>query len=533
MYNKDFYPTPDSIAKTMLSKIKNKREIKSILEPSAGKGHLIDMIYEDDNFSHNVDVFAIEIEPELRRFLKAKNLEQEDKRFPRICNVIDNDFLKHNGIESYDLIVGNFPFSNDIDHLLKAIDILFSGQIICLINAETIKNPYTHKRKHLAQILDDLGAEIEFIQNGFIDAERETGVEVAMIYINKETYLQDTFSNLKEEDEEIKFEENRDIERANSLETLVHRYELERDRVRSFILDYYQKSNLVKEYISLNVCGLNDDSGDLTQTVKYQFNQFSKTIKKKYWNKALELDVVSSRLTSQKRKEFRKYISENDKVEFSIENVQQLLIDLTADLPEMMSDSIVNLFEIFTKHSLRDNRWGAEFKKNIHYFSGWKTNNAYKVQKKVIIPFYQDLRWNDELQVNYDQVELLNDMDRVLKYFNFNEWKKDMSTYCKDALKEGQNKKIETDYFFVSIYKKGTMHLEFKDMEVLRLFNIEAAKKLNFLPEDYAQKEYDDLSEKEKNIVNQFESKSTYKANAKGSVKLFSPDQLLIEAIGA
>ena len=108
-----------------------------------------------------------------------------------------------------------------------------------------------------------------------------------------------------------------------------------------------------------------------------------------------------------------------------------------------------------------------------------------------------------------------------------------MSEYCKEALKEGQNKRIETDYFFVSIYKKGTMHLEFKDMEVLRLFNIEAAKKLNFLPEDYAEKEYEDLTNKEKEIVNQFESKKTYKANKNGTFKIFNNKQMLIEAIGA
>ena len=48
----------------------------------------------------------------------------------------------------YDLIIMNPPFDNGDKHLLKAIDLQKNGgAIICLLNAETLKNPYSKYKK--------------------------------------------------------------------------------------------------------------------------------------------------------------------------------------------------------------------------------------------------------------------------------------------------------------------------------------------------------------------------------------------------
>ena len=43
MFNKDFYPTPENLISKMFSKV-NKKSIKNILEPSAGKGNIVDYL---------------------------------------------------------------------------------------------------------------------------------------------------------------------------------------------------------------------------------------------------------------------------------------------------------------------------------------------------------------------------------------------------------------------------------------------------------------------------------------------------------
>ena len=72
MFNKNFYPTPDDTIKLMLDKIR-KGNIRNILEPSAGKGNIIDYIhshnYEYKNFAYKVNIDAIEIEEDLKAIL--------------------------------------------------------------------------------------------------------------------------------------------------------------------------------------------------------------------------------------------------------------------------------------------------------------------------------------------------------------------------------------------------------------------------------------------------------------------------------
>ena len=78
---------------------------------------------------------------------------------------------------------------------MKAIDIMFNGQIICLINAETLKNPHTNLRKELVKRLKDLGAKIEYLKDAFATADRKTNVEVAMVHIKIERQVEDHLYN--------------------------------------------------------------------------------------------------------------------------------------------------------------------------------------------------------------------------------------------------------------------------------------------------------------------------------------------------
>lgn len=56
--NPDLYPTPKTLAFQMLSKVKHWGKIKSILEPSAGMGDLVESIKDKCRHS-NVDISAI------------------------------------------------------------------------------------------------------------------------------------------------------------------------------------------------------------------------------------------------------------------------------------------------------------------------------------------------------------------------------------------------------------------------------------------------------------------------------------------
>ena len=176
----EFYPTPTTLSDKMLDSL-DLKYIKTILEPSAGTGNLIEAVeakaksanyryYGKDNF----DIDAIEIDSELRHILAGKEYR-----------VISDNFLTFDSLKKYDLILMNPPFSNGDEHLLKALELQKGGgQIICLLNAETLKNPYTNKRADLVRKLADLQAEIQYMDGEFTNAERKTNVEIALIKVS-------------------------------------------------------------------------------------------------------------------------------------------------------------------------------------------------------------------------------------------------------------------------------------------------------------------------------------------------------------
>ncbi|MCK5610676.1 methyltransferase, partial [Candidatus Pacearchaeota archaeon] len=193
--NKNFYPTPTPLIEKMVAKIQTRPG--NILEPSAGKGDILEYIRDSYNDKiRYANRLAIENDQDLRATLRGKGIK-----------VIDSDFLAFAGPDKFDLIIGNPPFDNGDKHLLKAIDIMYRGEIIFLLNAETIKNPHTNTRKLLGERLAELNADVEYIKNGFMlpGTERKTAVEVALVYINIQREVEDDlFAGVDDKADELK-----------------------------------------------------------------------------------------------------------------------------------------------------------------------------------------------------------------------------------------------------------------------------------------------------------------------------------------
>lgn len=188
MLDPNFYPTPKLLIAKMWAKVQNKDKIQAVLEPSAGKGDIIEFLQDStDGYGY-------------RRCNKISAIEQDDELFATLLgkdiNVIDRDFLTYSGGDIFDLIIMNPPFDNGDKHLMKAIDILYAGQIVCLLNAETLKNPCTRLREDLVKKLEALDADIEYLQGAFQSAERKTDVEVALVYIRVDKDIEDCTSSL-------------------------------------------------------------------------------------------------------------------------------------------------------------------------------------------------------------------------------------------------------------------------------------------------------------------------------------------------
>lgn len=118
-----------------------------------------------------IDIDVVEIEPDFQKILKGKGYK-----------LVYDDFLTFEADKHYDLIIMNPPFSNGDKHLLKALEMQENGgEVIAIVNAETIRNPFSNRRKELVKLLEEYNAEISYLPSEFTSADRTTNVEVAMI----------------------------------------------------------------------------------------------------------------------------------------------------------------------------------------------------------------------------------------------------------------------------------------------------------------------------------------------------------------
>lgn len=480
-----FYPTPEHLVKKMASKIDFKR-VNSILEPSAGKGDILQGIAQyfrkvNDDYAL---IDCVEIDPNLRAILKDKHY-----------NVVGNDFLTFHTYSQYDLIIMNPPFKNGERHLLKAIEMCkIGGQICCILNAETIRNPCNVYRQDLVNKLNEYNASIEYVSDGFITAERKTNVEIAIIYIDipVQQYSFDIFDNFiaSEDYNEVHNEfNNTQLALNDVIDIVLKQYNNECrlglelinqfDRLESIIPKNEREKSLLD--ISINT---SETANSKTKISKQ--NLFLRELRYKYWSLLFQTNELSKLFTDTVRNKLRQDMNRFRQYDFTLSNIKALQIELSSNLVDNIEQAILTQFENLTyKHSM-----GCS--KNVHYFNGWKTNDAYMINKKVIIPCYNLYDrfgyWNS--YVIYDK---LDELEKVFTYLDggktegktMSEIRVDLYGYGKPSY-EGEP--LEFKYFRVEPKKKGTLHVYFKDIELLKKFNIFGANKKGWLPDGYGRK---------------------------------------------
>ena len=499
MINKNFYPTPYPLIEKMVNGL-DFDKIKTILEPSAGKGDIVDFITNKFNRYYYVnnkkyDIDCVEIDDELRATLKGKGYR-----------VVHNDFLKFNTLKHYDLIIMNPPFDNGDLHLLKALDIQRNGgAIICLLNAETLKNPCTNQRKELIQKLTDYNASIEYVSDAFLNAERKTDVEVALIRVDIPQKETDSIilDNLKQEE---LYEEIYDTS-SKELTIFANKNEYIESAVEQYTIEVKLGVQLIKEYNSLRPYikdeivpkDEKDYSGPILQLkIKENtatVNDYIKMVRFKYWKALFNNDKFVGKLTSNLRTQLWNKLEELKNYDFSVWNIMTIQEELMKETISGVENTILDLFE---ELSVRYSYYN-ETSKNIHYYNGWKTNKAYKINKKVIVPY---------LRGNWEGKAKLTDIQKVFDYLD-NGRTTDVNveatlkqyTYNWDVR---SGVKIPLKYFTVTFYKKGTCHIEFTDLDLLNKFNLFGSQKKGWLPPNYGRKPYKDMTTEEKSVVKEF-----------------------------
>jgi len=597
MFGIQFYPTPPNLVERMMSKV-NLNKVSYVLEPSAGKGDIIDGFrkyikdrtksynlrqktkgkraeteffktkdecisyvnakfgiefttikefnkyfcdladknddeeieccidsYDSDLTNKVFEIEAVEIDTSLQAILKDKKIK-----------IVGNDFTEYNPYCRYDLIMMNPPFKDGDKHLLKALKLIENGgQCVCILNAETLKNPYSDSRIYLANLLEKYEADIEYIENAFSDAENTTDVEIALVYVDiptKEIEL-DVFKNLvMGEEYKCDYEDYNDTQLATDdiIGNFVKQYEFEAKAGAKVIDTFYSMQKYIPNtdgghsMISLSVLGCSDDM-DMKSTKFNPVNTYIRLLRDKYWSLLFQSKEMSRLLTQTARDRYLYKIREFRDYDFTFSNIKQLQIELVSHLSTNIDDAILKQFDNFTYKNSMDNA------SNVHYFTGWKTNDAFMINSKVIVPMrgVYDNRYGSGWSL-YKARDFFEELEKIFVYLDGGKTEgADISSILHgyNYSNKYNGEKIQSKYFDVEFKKKGTAHIWFTNAELLKKFNIFGCQKHGWLPNSYGRKRYKDMSKEEQEVIKSFEGEKSYEKTVENPQYYLSGNQIL------
>jgi hypothetical protein len=447
MFGKDFYPTPDHVIEVMMANIDITNKV--ILEPSAGKGNIVDWLQRNNA----KEVLSCENNEDLRAILHGK------------CNVLASDFfnLRPEQITHIDLIVMNPPFSADEKHILHAWEIAPGGcEIIALCNSETLDNRYSRNRAILRELID-LNGSHESLYNCFSEAERESNVNVSLVRLYKPSTGEMEFDGYFEMQEEEERQEN-GIMTYNSIQEVVSRYV---GAVKMFD-DVINASDTINKLISPISDGLGIHFGAVSSSnsssnITRDF--FKKALQKSAWRSVFHKFNMNKYVTQKLMGDINKFVEQQTAVPFTVRNIYKMIELIVGTHAERMDNVLAEAFDKICSFSSENSTAGEK----------WKTNSNYKVNQKFIVPYMcsNDTRWPSQyVGMSYSRYHELDDIVKALCHLKGIDYN---TTTNIDSFVRNMNMEwgqwYSWGFFEIRGYKKGTMHFKFQNTKLWEDFN--------------------------------------------------------------
>lgn len=478
-----FYPTPKKLARRAWSKFKN-TAFSRILEPSAGRGDLANERPNRHDSWHRCRIDCCEID-----ITKHATLKEEG------YTVVGLDFLQLSSAAQYSHIIANPPFAQGAQHLLKAWDLLFDGEIVFILNAETVRNPYSKERQMLARIIEQHGS-VEFIEEAFMDpdTQRKTDVEVALIHlIKKANYDEEIIGSIMDDLKRDTMTASGLVDDYREMNDLVLPGSFIENAVLAFnaavraMRDSVQSEARAQHYAGLlgrtmgerNGTSIENESASTLDFVRTQLGERYDTLKDQAWSNILRSTQVLSKLSSAAQRRIEAEFQNIKHLEFSVCNIQGFLLGLVENQGQIQLGMALDVFDLFTRYH----------SDNTVYYRGWKSNDKHRTTgirlkaSRIILPGHRDDGWRSSL--SWESMQTLRDIDKV---FAMLDGKQESSLGLAHLFDTQFNqlrttKRMTTDYFDVRYYKGiGTIHFYPRDVKLIDRLNRLVGKHRQWLP---------------------------------------------------
>ncbi len=196
-------------------------------------------------------------------------------------------------------------------------------------------------------------------------------------------------------------------------------------------------------------------------------------MRKDAWKSVFDKMQFHKWLDHKQTEELSRDVERNSSIPFTAENIKGTLENVMLNRHKLFDQSMANVFDELTRYA-KENTNGAE---------GWKSNENYKVNMRLVFPWA--VSYCNVLGFSFrytsGRVDIFADLDRVLcaiEGVRFEEIATIGGTLDRhwrsfDKKRPGVTK---SSFFKIRWFKKGTIHLYFLDPKVHQRFNIACAK---------------------------------------------------------
>lgn len=476
-----FYPTPPALAARMWAQFKN-RDFARVLDPSAGTGDLL--LGAPHRQHRRLQLDAIEIDAHKHPTLREHGI-----------NVVGLDFMEFSTGALYSHILMNPPYAQGCQHVLKAWDSLFNGEIVAIINAETLRNPFSKERQHLAELIQRHGS-VNFIEGAFSgpDAVRRADVDVALVHLVKRADTTDIVGDVigqlqadrKNDALAHDIHQQHEITLPNGfVEDLVLTFDAAVSTMRAAVkaearASYY--AGLLGQTLSER-----DESnrpqahqaGATAEFVRAAVATRYDDLKERAWSHILRSTQVTSRLSSKAQKRLENEFEAIKKLEISAANIYGFLAGLSSSASEIQIDMACDVFDLVTRYH----------SDNAVFYMGWKSNDRHRTcgkrikMTRFVIPGHASDSWSSSLR--YESMKMLEDMDKVFAMLDGKQMPEiglsDLFRRHFAELRAGQ--RVSSDYFDVRYYPGvGTIHFFPRNKQLVDRLNRVVGRRRAWLP---------------------------------------------------
>ena len=456
IFGADFFPTPPDVAALMLDPLDIRGLV--VLEPELGSGNLV----AECLARGAARVIGCEIEPKLRSLLSGLPATRSGE-----LQLIGEDFLQLQAadVAMVGAIVMNPPFSAGAAHLLHAWQIAPPGcRIVSLLNAGTLSHWHGGARQELQPLIEAYG-NVQHLGQCFKEAERTTDVQVSMVRLRKPG---EPVSGADEFDGFFLGPDDVEAEGHGLI-----RYNLARDMVQRYVeacrIFDHQLITAARLQTVLDGAYAPKTTGRWASDAKSSLavmitengvpraaNEFRKDLQRQLWEVIIKRMNLERTATSQLQKDLAVFTEQQAHVPFTMRNIYRMLEIIVGTHEQRMDKAVIEVFDEFTKHT-KENRWGVE---------GWVTNEQYLFGKKFIINDFAELQYSGTVSIvsyggNRTKMEDLIKALCSLTGRDYEAMKDPAGGYR--YLEPGEW--LDWGFFRFKVYKKGTGHFEFKDID--------------------------------------------------------------------